>query len=127
MGDLKRMIGGLAALMLVLLGCSGVAGMEACTPGTYVNSAGGEYAVADDTLTVEQLSEYRYAIYRRTGFNIRNGDGLGPRQYEREEWRAVWDPERGILLEQRWGKELRFDRKCGCLEIGHRVYRKIDE
>lgn len=128
MGDLKRMIGGLAVLTWALLGCRGGEGIDGDMSGTYVNSAGGEYAVADDTLTVEQLSESRYAIHRRTGYNLRlaGGDGLGPRQYKREEWRAVLDRERGVLLEQRWGKELRLDRKCGCLEIGRRVYRKLD-
>jgi len=116
---------GVVTCLLYGLGCGGD-GWVGYMPGTYVNSAGGAYAVADDTLSVVRLSGDSYVIDRSTGYNMRQGDTLGLRRQEKEKWRAVVDRERGILLEQRWGKELRFDRKRNCLEIGHRVYRKVD-
>lgn len=35
--------------------------------GTYVNSAGGEFSIASDTLTVELVEGNNYLIHRRTG------------------------------------------------------------
>ena len=63
---------------LFYLGVAAVLFVTACTndktrefiPGIYVNSAGGEFSVADDTLIIEPAESNNYSIQRKTGFNV---------------------------------------------------------
>lgn len=95
--------------------------------GTYVHSGSGEFSVADDTLVVEHMAGRNYAVHRSTGFNLLTDGDLGVRQYEKEEWSAIAEEgEESVLLEQRWGKRLLFRQDPGVLEVGRRVYVKLD-
>lgn len=93
-------------------------------PGTYTNSARGEYSQADDTLVVEAAESNQFLIHRRTGFNIIDGGKIGKRQYEREEWNAVYDEGTRTLTETRKGRLINIFSGLGYILIGKRKYTK---
>lgn len=95
-------------------------------PGTYVNSAGGEYSVADDTLFIEPAESNNYVIQRRTGFNVMTDGKKGKRQYETEQWNAIYDEGTKALTETRKGKTITFFPENSTLKVGKREYKKID-
>lgn len=95
-------------------------------PGTYVNSAGGEYSVADDTLFIEPAESNNYVIQRRTGFNVITDGEKGKRQYETEQWNAIYDEGTKALTETRKGKIITFFPESNTLKVGKREYQKID-
>ena len=96
-------------------------------PGTYVNSAGGKYSLADDTLVIVPGGSNNYLIERRTGFN-RIADGeKGKREYEKESWNAIYDEGTKTLQETRLGKLITFYPDSAYLKIGKRVYKKLAE
>jgi hypothetical protein len=92
--------------------------------GTYTNSAKGEFSVADDTLVVEPAENNNFLIHRRTGFNVINEGQLGKRQYEKEEWDAIYDESTKTLTETRKGKLITIYPDSGCLKVGKRKYIK---
>lgn len=94
--------------------------------GTYVNSAGGEFSIASDTLVVEQVEGNNYVIHRRTGYNLIADGKIGIREHETEEWSCLYDPERQTLLEKRKGKIISFFPEKSALTIGRRVYKKLN-
>jgi hypothetical protein len=108
--------------------------MAACTsdktrsfiPGTYVNSAGSEYSVADDTLFIEPSGSNNFLIHRKTGFNLIEEGKKGERQHETEQWNAVYDEGTKALTETRKGKIITFDPESKTLKVGKREYRKLD-
>lgn len=93
-------------------------------PGTYTNSAGGEFSKADDTLVVEAAESNLFKIHRRTGFNLIDEGKVGLRQYEREEWRAVYDESTKTLIETSKGKLISVYPDSGYILIGKRKYIK---
>ncbi|MEJ2901663.1 hypothetical protein WAE58_04480 [Pedobacter panaciterrae] len=96
-------------------------------PGTYVNSAGGKYSQADDTLLIVPAQSNNYLIERRTGFN-RITDGIkGKREYEKESWNAIYDEGTKALQETRLGKLITFYPDSAFLKVGKRVYNKLAE
>lgn len=95
-------------------------------PGTYLNSAGGEYSVADDTLFIEPAESNNYVIQRRTGFNVITDGKKGERQYETEQWNAIYDEGTKSLTETRKGKIITFFPESNTLKVGKREYQKID-
>jgi hypothetical protein len=117
----------------ILLGLGLSLGLAACLgdnvkdfiPGTYVNSAGGEFSIASDTLILELVEGNNYVVHRRTGYHLIAEGKVGPREYETEQWSAVYDTDKKTLLETRKGKIISFypDRKA--LQVGRRVYDKI--
>jgi len=114
----------LAAGLLMQLGaCKGDQARE-FLPGTYTNSARGEYSQADDTLVVEAAESNQFLIYRRTGFNIIDAGKIGKRQYEREEWNAVYDEGTRTLTETRKGRLINIFPESGYILIGKRKYTK---
>ncbi len=108
--------------------------MAACTsdktlsfiPGTYVNSAGGEYSVADDTLYIEPSESNNYVIHRKTGFNVINDGKKGKRQFETEQWNAIYDEATKAMTETRKGKIITFSPESNTLKVGKREYQKIN-
>ncbi|MFC4212453.1 hypothetical protein ACFOWA_14735 [Pedobacter lithocola] len=95
-------------------------------PGTYVNSAGGEYSVADDTLVIEPSGSNNFSILRKTGFNVVTDGKKGKRQYETERWNAIYDDGTKTLTETRKGKLITFYPETGTLKVGKREYKKIN-
>ncbi|MGH2622498.1 MAG: hypothetical protein ACRDE7_02440 [Sphingobacterium sp.] len=60
----------LLAIVAVMMAACNSDKIRSFIPGTYVNSAGGEYSVADDTLVIESAESNNYNIHRKTGFNV---------------------------------------------------------
>ncbi|MDQ8051923.1 MAG: hypothetical protein REI78_02805 [Pedobacter sp.] len=107
-----------------LAGCLGDR-VKGFIPGTYVNSAGGEFSIASDTLNISLVEGNNYKINRHTGYNlIRNGK-LGAREFEVEVWTCAYDPSTKILTELRRGKKITFYLGDNVLRVGARVYKKI--
>ncbi|EHQ25484.1 hypothetical protein [Mucilaginibacter paludis] len=94
-------------------------------PGTYVNSAGGEFSVANDTLVIEPAESNNFSIQRKTGFNVTTEGKKGKRQYETEQWNAIYDEGTKVLTEIRKGKTITFYPKAGTLRVGKREYTKL--
>jgi len=110
---------------LLLSACNKNKG-QSFIPGTYVNHAGGNYSVADDTLTIEHSGGSNYLIHRSTGFNlIRNGK-KGKREHETEQWNTVYNKENGSLTETRKGKTITFYPEANKLMVGNREYQKLN-
>ena len=95
-------------------------------PGTYVNHAESEYSVADDTLVIEASESNNFRITRKTGFNQIRNKKQGKREYETEDWTAVYDESTKTLTETRKGKLLTFYPESNRLFVGKKEYRKID-
>jgi len=115
--------------LLVLFACSFLFACKNGTgtsdmTGTYVNHAGGEYSIADDTLVVEHEHGDRFLIHRRTGFNLVREGIKGKREYETEEWKASYDAKTGVMTESRRGKVLTF--YTGKMMVGSREYKKLN-
>ncbi|MFC3559498.1 hypothetical protein [Pedobacter jamesrossensis] len=95
-------------------------------PGTYVNSAGGEYSVANDTLVIEPAESNNFTIQRKTSFNVITDGKKGKRQHETEQWSAIYDEGTKTLTETRKGKLITFYPETGTLKVGKREYKKIN-
>lgn len=118
-------------LLLVLCSCLALAN---CTtdkvrdfmPGTYVNSAGGEFSIAVDTLKVELVEGNNYQILRSTGYNLIRDGKVGVRQREAEQWSCAYSTATKTLTEIKKGKVITFYPDSGNLKVGRRVYKKIN-
>lgn len=94
-------------------------------PGTYVNSAGGEFSIASDTLIVELVEGNNYQVFRRTGYHLIRDGQVGEREYETEVWNCTYSPATKTLTESRKGKIISFYPQRGALQVSRRVYEKI--
>jgi len=109
-------------LLGLLFSCGGPESFE----GAYVNTAGSEFSIADDTLVVEQGEGNQFLIHRRTGFRFLDDQGRpGKRQYENEEWRAVYDRNSEVMTESRNGVVITFNADRSILTVGKRKYKRI--
>lgn len=95
-------------------------------PGTYVNNAGGEFSVANDTLIIEPSESNIFYIHRKTGFNLIKKGTIGKRQYETENWTSVYDDGAKALTEIKKGKVITFYPDSSMLKVGRRPYQKIN-
>ncbi|MDQ0966852.1 hypothetical protein QFZ20_002255 [Flavobacterium sp. W4I14] len=110
-------------LVALMTGCQ-VDKTREFMPGTYVNSAGGKYSQADDTLLIVPAQSNNYLIERRTGFN-RIADGIkGKREYEKETWNATYDEGTKTLTEIRKGRLISIYPDAGYIQVGKRKYIK---
>jgi len=95
--------------------------------GRYVNSAGSEFSLAQDTLVVEHVAAKVYLIHRNTGFQLLDEAGKpGKKQYEMEEWTADYDPETRVMSERRHGKKITFNEDATEMTVARRTYQRID-
>ena len=95
-------------------------------PGTYVNSAGGEFSIASDTLKIELVEGNNYQILRSTGYNLLRDGKVGARQREAEQWNCAYSTATKNLTELKKGKIITFYPDSSALKIGRRVYQKIN-
>lgn len=93
-------------------------------PGAFVSSAAGEFSKADDTLIIEPAASNNFLLHRRTGYNLIREGVTGNRQYEREEWQAVYDESTKTLSEIKKGKLITVYTDSGYILIGKRKYIK---
>jgi hypothetical protein len=83
--------------------------VKAFIPGTYINSAKGEYAQAEDTLTITVAGNNDYFITRNTTYQaIRYGKFL-PKHHKVRKLNGVFDPQTQLLNETINGEVFRFD------------------
>jgi hypothetical protein len=116
----------------LLLGLCSCLALASCTkdevrdfmPGTYVNSAGGEFSIASDTLKVELAEGNNYIIHRRTGYNLISDKKVGPREYETQQWSCAYNTATKTLTELSKGKIITFYPDSGSLKVGRRIYQK---
>jgi len=119
-------------ILLVLAMASGL--MAACNtdkirsfiPGTYINNARSEYSIANDTLVIDPSESDSFVIHRKTGFDEVRDKKVGKREYETEQWNALYDPATQTLTETRKGKLITFYPKDSKLMVGKREYEKIN-
>jgi hypothetical protein len=95
-------------------------------PGTYVNAAKGEYAVANDTLIIAQANGNNYSITRRTTYQAIRDGKLLPKHKKVENLNAVWDSGKQALDELITGRVFRFDAAKKLLLINQASYQKIN-
>lgn len=94
-------------------------------PGTYVNSAGGEFSIASDTLKVELIQGNNYQLLRSTGYHLISDGKIGPREYETEHWRCAYNTSGKNLYELDKGKVISFYPEQRELSVGKRIYKKL--
>ena len=119
---IKMMVGAI----LLLAACQSKNQTQDFIPGTYVNSAKGEYAIANDTLLIQLINVNNYQIIRRTTYQaIRNGKLL-PKHHKEQKLNAVWDSGKQELDETITGRIFHFDENKRLLLINQAVYHKIN-
>lgn len=118
----------------LLLGLCSCFALASCTkdevrdfvPGTYVNSAGGEFSIASDTLQIELAEGNNYVIHRHTGYNLISDGKVEPREREAEVWTCAYSQATKNLTELRKGKIISFFPEKKALTVGSRLYKKIN-
>ena len=95
-------------------------------PGTYVNSAGGEFSIASDTLKIELIEGNSYRVLRSTGYNLISEGKIGKRECGTELWSCTYSPATKTLTELKKGKLISFFPEKNTLAAGRRVYKKIN-
>jgi len=95
-------------------------------PGTYANSAQGEYAQARDTLVITPLSDNNYVITRKTTFRAMRNGKLLRKHHKAEKFNAIWDIGKQELDETITGRVFHFDPDKKQLQINQAVYQKIN-
>jgi len=116
-----------------LLGLGLSLGLVSCTsdevkdfiPGIYVNSAGGKFSIASDTLVLELVEGNNYQVFRRTGYHLIRDGKVGPREYKTEIWTCAYSQATKTLTESRLGKIISFYPENSALQVGRRVYEKL--
>lgn len=94
-------------------------------PGTYINNAGSEFSMASDTLVIESSESNNFFIHRKTGYNLITDGKVGEREYETENWNAVYDEANKTLTETKKGKLITFYPDSMLLKVGKRKYQKL--
>ena len=117
--------------LLGLCSCFALAGCSSdevrdFMPGTYVNSAGGKYSIASDTLKIELIEGDSYQVLRSTGYNLISDGKIGKREYGTELWSCTNSPDTKTLTELKKGKLICFFPEKKTLAAGRRVYKKIN-
>ncbi len=123
MKAIKLLIG--LCLCLALDSCEGDK-VRDFIPGTYVNSAGGEFSIASDTLKIELVEGNNYQVLRSIGYNLIRDGKVGARQREAEQSSCAYSTATKTLTELKKGKVITFYPDSGSLKVGRRVYQKIN-
>ena len=114
-----------AAVLLFVTACKQTTDTRSFIAGVYVNQSEGEYSIASDTLVIEASESNNYSIYRKTGFRRITDSMSGKREYEIEQWHAIYDEGTKTLTETKKGKLITFYPKANKLLVGKREYKKL--
>jgi hypothetical protein len=104
---MKNLIILCAVVMAMLTACKSDK-VRPFIPGTYINNAGGEFSVANDTLVIEPSESNNFYIHRMTGFNLITDGKIGEKEYETENWNTFYDESTKTLTETKRGKLITF-------------------
>ena len=115
----------IAIVAVMMAACNSKTDTRSFIPGTYVNQSAGEYSMASDTLVIEAAESNNYVIHRKTGFNRISKGKKVKREYETEEWTALYDTGTKSLTETGKGKLITFYPESGKLKVGRREYQKL--
>ncbi|MET3115381.1 hypothetical protein AAKU52_003130 [Pedobacter sp. CG_S7] len=124
---MKNLIMLCAVAVLFVTACNQTTDTRSFIPGIYVNQSAGEYSIASDTLVIEASESNNYFIHRKTGFRRITDGKPGKREYETEEWNALYDQGTKSLTEMDKGKLLTFYPEANKLLVGKREYKKINK
>ena len=111
---------------MIIIACNSSKNPE--LSGVYINKAQSEYSIASDTLivTVISLTDKSYSVERRTGYQkIRNGQKL-PAEHKQEKWQATWNPDKQVLAETEFGRQISVLRDKPGVQLKNTVYLKIN-
>lgn len=114
----------LIALLAIILAACNADKTREFIPGTYINTAEGEYSIAHDTLVIEPSESNSFYIQRKTGFRIIRDGKPGKLEYETEKWNTLYDETTKSLSETRKGKLITFYPDGNKLMVGKREYKK---
>jgi hypothetical protein len=95
-------------------------------PGTYVNSAKGEYAIANDTIVITSTSENLYLLTRKTTYQAIRDGKLLPKHRQVQQFQTIWNGGKQELNETLSGRVFRFDTDKKLLLLNRAVYRKVN-
>ena len=101
--------------------------IKAFLPGTYVNLAESEFSKAVDTLLIRKEGLYgnTYSITRKVSFQrIRKGV-LQPKEYQREQWVAIYDEKEEVLHEMKRDRTICYVPAKSKLWLANNEYEKI--
>ncbi len=125
--NLKNKLLSAFSLLLFGLSISCTSFQEPDFSGTYVNTAGSEFSLANDTLVLEKADGQNYLIHRSTAFQLLGATGKpGKPQHEKEEWTTAYDSGAQLMREKRQGKEISFDADKKVMSVGRRKYKRIN-
>jgi hypothetical protein len=117
----------LAAIVLFMAACqSKTTQTQNFLPGTYVNFAKGEYALANDTLVITLVNDNNYLITRKTTYQAIRDGKLLPKHHQVQQLNAVYDTQKQELDETNTGKIFRFNPEKRTLLINQAIYRKFN-
>ncbi len=116
----------LIALFATLLAACNTDKVKTFIPGTYVNSAKGEYGQAEDTLIITPISGNAYLITQRTTYQaIRDGKLL--RKHRKiQKLTGIYGPQEQVLNETTNGRIFIFQPEQHLLSINQASYHKIN-
>jgi hypothetical protein len=115
----------LISSLFIIAGCK--SGTPSAISGIYVSSFKQEFSIASDTLIIEayNLSSGTYQVEKRSGYHrIWNGQVM-PKEYKQEQWMATFNPDKFILQETAYGRQIYFKPDLKSLSFGG-TYHKIN-
>jgi hypothetical protein len=95
-------------------------------PGTYVNSAKGDYAQAEDTLVITQVNDNTFLVTRNTTYQAIRDGRLLPKHHQSRKLNGLYDTQNQVLDETTNGQIFRFDPAMRLLKVNQAVYTKIN-
>jgi len=94
--------------------------------GTYIKAGESEYSKIKDTLVIEAAEGNTFLIHRKTAFQLIKDGKPGKEQYEKEEWKALYDEEKETLTETSKGKIITPLPKANKLLVERSEYQRIN-
>ena len=116
----------LSAIAVSLITACKTDNIRSFISGTYINNAGSEFSIANDTLVIEPSESNSFYIHRKTGFNLVTDGKIGKREYGTENWNAIYDESTKVLTETKKGKLITFYPESAKLKVSNRTYQKIN-
>lgn len=114
-------------VMLICIACSSKQRVHDFIPGVYARHIQNEYSVGCDTLLISKENENTktYTILRTTSYQRVIKGELKPVERKIEQWIALYNEEKKVLLEQKKGKIISFIPEKNQLLVGSNAYQKI--
>lgn len=116
----------LCAIAVSLITACKTDNIRSFIPGIYINNTGSEFSIANDTLVIEPSENNSFHLHRKTGFNLVADGKVGRREYETENWNAIYDESTKVLTEIKKGKLITFYPDSAKIKVGNRTYQKLN-